>query len=60
MVTGEDLRETRVAEIAPEEFMRMFALVMHEWDFRPFRRGQVAMPTEEEAVQKLAASRYNQ
>ncbi len=54
-----EVRFTEVV-IAEEELLSEFARVMHEWNFAPFRQGQVRFPTREESRQALAGSRYNQ
>jgi hypothetical protein len=36
-----------------------FTRIMHEWGFKPFRCGQVTLPTREEALQHLLTSRYS-
>lgn len=43
-----------------DELVHTFAQVMHEWGFRPFRRGEVALPTRLEALERLATSRYSE
>lgn len=41
-----------------DNLVREFTRVMHEWGFRPFRRGEVALPTRREALGCLLVSRY--
>lgn len=48
----------RVCDITEGEFLCEFARVMHEWDFRSFRRGEVSLPTLSEARAVVARSPY--
>lgn len=43
-------------ELSENELLAEFARVMHEWDFAPFRRGEVRLPTLAEA--RRSAARY--
>lgn len=46
--------------ITEEEFSATFEQVMRDWGHRPWRYGQVPLPSRQEARQALERSRYNQ
>jgi hypothetical protein len=53
-----DVRADVIADALAAELRAEFAAVMSAWGFRPFRRGQVALPTLEEAERVVGTSRY--
>ncbi len=47
----------QVIEITKDELMREFMQVMHEWNFKPFRCGQVRLPHLGEVNRSLSRAR---
>lgn len=41
-----------------KDLVSEFARIMHEWGHKPFRRGEIALPTQDEAFYRLLWSPY--